>query len=299
MELDGVPFFSQRLNQCGPASLATVLSFRDIAVTAESLEPVLYIPEREGTLAIEMQSQARQYGMLVYPVNNLQAIISELEAGNPVLVLQNLGLSWLPQWHYAVIIGFDLQHKTLMLRSGNSPRRQTSFRTFLNTWKRSDYWGRVILPPDRLPATAEPLAFLTAATELEQVGQTVSAHSALISALDHWPENTDIRNLATLGLSNIAYQQGNWGESKDWLMQSDLASSTSWNNLAYVMQKLQCPASAKSAIDCAITMAPENENLKASAQELDSLQDEQPDPPNRDSCDIPICPLLQNQSWVK
>ena len=25
-----------------------------------------------------------------------------------LLVLQNLGLSWLPRWHYAVVVGYDL-----------------------------------------------------------------------------------------------------------------------------------------------------------------------------------------------
>ena len=38
----------------------------------------------------------------------IHSVLPEIAAGNPVLVLQNAGWSWLPVWHYAVVIGYDL-----------------------------------------------------------------------------------------------------------------------------------------------------------------------------------------------
>src|SRR5690606_22928478 len=86
--LDNVPFHAQDAYQCGPASLAMVLNYRDIAATPDELKDRVYLPERNGTLQVEMVSAARDRDLLVYPLEKqLEAILSELNAGNPVLVM--------------------------------------------------------------------------------------------------------------------------------------------------------------------------------------------------------------------
>ena len=61
-ELTDVPYFAQDAYQCGPASLAMTLSAAGIAVTPETLKPELYLPERHGSLQIEMLAAARRQG---------------------------------------------------------------------------------------------------------------------------------------------------------------------------------------------------------------------------------------------
>jgi len=105
-EIGSLPYFPQQEDQCGPAALATVLAYRGIEVTPEALRPQVYLPGKGGTLAIELVAGARRYGMLAYPLNpSLTALLTELDAGNPVLVMQNLRFDWWPQWHFAVAIG--------------------------------------------------------------------------------------------------------------------------------------------------------------------------------------------------
>ena len=88
--LDDVAFYPQVKYQCGPAALATMLDYRDVDVTPDNLIEKVYIPERNGSLQIEMVATARSYGKLTYPLEKqLQALLSELAAGNPVLVFQN------------------------------------------------------------------------------------------------------------------------------------------------------------------------------------------------------------------
>ena len=107
-ELDQVVFFPQEEHQCGPASLAMALQHAGQDIRPEQLKPFLYLPEKQGSLQAEMLAAARRYGMLAYALKpELQDVITEVAAGNPVLVLQNLGLSWYPMWHYAVVIGYD------------------------------------------------------------------------------------------------------------------------------------------------------------------------------------------------
>ena len=48
----------------------------------------------------------------------LADLLQEVAAGHPVIVLQNLGLEWIPVWHYSVVIGYDLSRGQLVLRSG-------------------------------------------------------------------------------------------------------------------------------------------------------------------------------------
>src|SRR5512139_1678185 len=121
VELAATPFLPQARYQCGPAALATVLAARGVTVSPEELVREVYLPARQG-------------GLLAVAVEpDLDAVLEEVAAGNPVLVLQNLGLDWLPRWHYAVVVGYDLDAQELLLRSGTEPRRVTQFAVFLNT----------------------------------------------------------------------------------------------------------------------------------------------------------------------
>ena len=86
-----------------------MLAYNQINTTPEQLRPYLYIPEKGGSLAVELEARARQFNLIVYPLKpDVTDILLELDAGHPVLVMQNLGFSWLPQWHFAVAIGYDL-----------------------------------------------------------------------------------------------------------------------------------------------------------------------------------------------
>ena len=65
VELHATPFFPQTELHCGPAALATVL-----AAAGRPADP---------------------------------AALGEIDAGTPLVVLQNLGLSFVPRWHLSLI----------------------------------------------------------------------------------------------------------------------------------------------------------------------------------------------------
>jgi hypothetical protein len=204
-ELTATPFFPQEDYQCGPAALATVLTVDGIEVSPGELTPQIYLPERQGSLQIELGAAARRYGQVPYPLApSVEAMLREVEAGHPVLVLQNLGLSWIPLWHYAVVVGYDLDDGLVVLRSGRTKRRVTELTTFERTWRRAEHWALVILPPDRLPRTAEELRYLNAVTALEQTGQWAAANLAYRTALQRWPKSL----IARMGIGNSAYALG-------------------------------------------------------------------------------------------
>jgi tetratricopeptide (TPR) repeat protein len=116
-------------------------------------------------------------------------------------VLQNLGLSWAPQWHYAVVIGYDTTRQSFILRSGTTARHVVAFRTFEYTWARSGYWGVVLLKPGEMPVQAVADDYLKAVVGLERMGLIKEAQQAYAAALGQWPHNL----IALIGLGNTAY----------------------------------------------------------------------------------------------
>src|SRR3954469_20068756 len=115
VELSDVPFFPQEDYQCGPAALATLINWSGTTITPAALVPQVYVPARKGSFQVEIVAAARGQGLLPYILKpELTALMAEISAGNPVMVLQNLGLSWHPTWHYAVAVGFDLPQRQII-----------------------------------------------------------------------------------------------------------------------------------------------------------------------------------------
>ena len=207
IELRDVPYFPQDAYQCGPSTLAMTMNAAGLDTNPETLTPQVYLPGREGSLQVEMLSTTRRHGLLAYTLRpQLQDVLAEVAAGHPVLVLQNLAFNWWPRWHYAVVIGYDLEKRIVILRSGPEPRQQLSLSTFEHTWARSGHWAILTLPPDQIPVTATPENFLNAALALEQTRQPAAALRAYRSATQRWPDLF----AAYIGLGNTAYQLGDF-----------------------------------------------------------------------------------------
>ena len=173
------------------------------SVTPETLKPELYLPDRHGSLQVEMLAAARRNGAVAYQLApELNDVMHEIAAGTPVVVLQNLALSWYPVWHYAVVIGYDIDHAEIILRSGPEQRQILPMRTFEYTWARSNYWAMVAMPPGKIPETAEPTSFIAAVSALEKISGPKKVQSTYIAALKRWPGNLS----AQIGVGNAAYQ---------------------------------------------------------------------------------------------
>lgn len=197
----GVPFFAQAELQCGPAALAMVLNWSGLELQPSDLAAEVYSPGLKGSLQSALLGAARRHGRVAYPITGSEALLTEISAGHPVIVLVNLGFFWYPKWHYAVMLGYDQEQNEVILHSGLNANQTQGFRVFLNTWQRSESWGLLVLPPERLPGTAEEGAWLTAVAGLERTGQWQGAATGYTAALKHWPESF----AAWIGLGNSRY----------------------------------------------------------------------------------------------
>lgn len=204
-EIAEVPFFPQVEYQCGPAALATVLTHAGAPVLPDELVPQVYIPARQGSVAVEMLAAPRRYGVVPHRLQpQLVDVLREVAAGNPVVVLQNYGSPAGAQWHYAVIVGFESRSGYLLLRSGETKELREHLTIFEYTWKDGGRWAMVALPPDRIPASAEPESYFQSIVAVERAGGLRTAAVAYARFLERWPGHLG----ASVGLANAHYALG-------------------------------------------------------------------------------------------
>jgi len=268
--LDQVPFHPQDDKLCGPATLAMVAQAAGKSVTPEQLTPQVYLPGRQGALQLEMLAAARRQGLVAYPLApSLQALLTEVASGHPVLVLQNLSIPISPMWHYAVVVGFDRERREILLHSGTTARMALPLSTFEHTWARSDHWAFRVSLPTRLPVTAQPDAWASAVAPLERVDAR-AAETAYRTALSAWPGH----RVSLLGLGNTAYAQGRREDAArafEATTQAHPDFADAWNNLAQVRLELgQLDAAHKAASQAVALGGPRLPAYRSLLQRIDA-----------------------------
>ena len=247
--VDRVPFHPQTRYQCGPAALATVLGASDVSLSPEQLAPQVYLPGRHGSLQLELLGASRRAGRIPVPLAKTpEALFAELQAGRPVLVLQNLLARSLPKWHYAVLVGADPALDRVLLNSGDRRGLALPASKFMRTWDWGGRWAMVVLAPGELPAQADATTYLAAVADFEAVAGTAAAAPAYQAARQRWPDEPRV----FLALGNQAYAGGDRrvaaGLYRDGLLRAP-ADPVLSNNYASAMGELGCQAQALQALD--------------------------------------------------
>lgn len=213
-----VPFIPPRSELCGSTSIEMVSSYWQSTtsyrpkLSISELDAHTLIPAKGGTLQIEMATAARANGLIAYPMEpTFEVLFSELSARHPVIVLVNRSFSWHPLWHYAPVIGYDEEKRSILVHFSDQPNEAVSLATFAALWKRSENWGIVLLPPGELPASVPSKVFLRSVYEFEKTGDGEGAIKAYRSALTRWPEDTDI----LFALANAEYNAFHLSEAED------------------------------------------------------------------------------------
>jgi len=270
-EIENVAFFPQKDFFCGPTTLAELLNYYGIDIEPDQVAPMLFIPGLEGSLQIEMASSIRQYGLLAYvdqggvEQGNLLQLLSLISDGLPVIVLQNLGTTWYPVWHYALVIGYDLKREKVILHTGTTERRNAPMDLFESTWRKGQFWMLVAVPPERSSAYFNSFLYINAAQDLVRVGQKDAATKALETATSQW---------ADYWLSYFLL--GNYYLSEDpslalyWYkkgLEFGAEVPSYLNNYAYALLFNGCEDQAVDSIRKALAIEPDNSTL------LDSLAD--------------------------
>lgn len=267
VEHAAVPFFPQLDYQCGPAALATVLAYSGVPVTPEPLVRLVFVPARKGSLQLEMLAAPRTWGRVSYQLApRYSDLLREVAAGNPVIVLQDVG-PLMTQWHYAVVNGFDYPSGTVYLRSGTTKRQELPFTLFERQWMKGSYWAMVVTPPDRIPVTANENGWINAVVAMARVSGADAAAKGYQAALKRWPDN----ETAAVGLANVHHGRGDFAQAINLLRaahQKHPRSPIVTNNLAQALSDSGRHGEALAVIDKADPQGPFASEIRSTRQSI-------------------------------
>ncbi|MFT4650429.1 MAG: tetratricopeptide (TPR) repeat protein [Polaribacter sp.] len=267
-EIESTPFYPQLDYYCGPATLAAMVNFHGQPAEPEDIASQIYVPDLKGSLQEEIVAAARQFNLLPVQLDGtLASLLREIASGNPVLVLQNLSFESIPNWHYAIAMGYDLKTETIILRSGTHKRLTRPFSLLERTWQRANNWALVIVPVGVIPVTVSADSYLSSLIDFEQTSDINLAHQAYIEASKKWPSNL----LAQIGIGNTAYALKDFAMSESayhTALQLSPRLGQLWNNYAYALAQQDKKVESLVAIKRAIEISPNNKNYQHSATEL-------------------------------
>lgn len=136
-----VPFFPDNTDQCGPAALASILTYWGIPSDPRTLRDEIYLRRIRGTLSIDLLLAAQSRGLQAEGTSGtLHRLKTELAAGRPVIALLNLGWIIYPQGHYVVLTGYDDQRQGVYLHSGSVRDAFVPYPLFLAKWEKTGRW---------------------------------------------------------------------------------------------------------------------------------------------------------------
>lgn len=180
VELGSVPFYRGNANHSGAMALAALLSQQGVQVTPGLLDKPLGLPEGAESLQTSIPRAAREYGLVVYPLEpRLEALLAQVAAGHPVLLRYQEGSAFWSEPRYALLVGYDRYKSRMLLRSGMNRRLSMTFDDFGSAWAKEGSWAVLVQPPRQLPAQVDRQRWLQAADELSRAGQELAARQAV------------------------------------------------------------------------------------------------------------------------
>ena len=143
--IEGIPFYPQEAYQCGPASLAGVLSFYGLKMTPAEISAEIFSREARGTLDMDMIFYAQKKGLdATQYTGSWRDLERNVDSSHPLIVLVDEGFWVYQRDHFMVVVGYDEKH--LIVNSGKERHAFIPRDDFLRSWKRTQYWTLRISP---------------------------------------------------------------------------------------------------------------------------------------------------------
>jgi predicted double-glycine peptidase len=144
--ISDVPFFPQEDYQCGPASLASILTYWGIHNTPDEIGREIFSKSARGTLTIDMMLYTQKKGLYVEQFKGTkEALRNYVDSGYPLIVLVDYGISVFQMNHFMVVTGYN--DHGVIVNSGQSQNKFLPEKDFMAAWKKTAYWTLLIKKP--------------------------------------------------------------------------------------------------------------------------------------------------------
>ncbi len=136
-----VPFVKQETQYCGPASLASVMSYYGDNINQQEIGKATFNDRIAGSLITDLEDFARRKG---YKTKSGQAKMEDIKSfiigGKPTIALVDDGFWIISRPHYLVIFGYN--DKGFIAHNGYEAAQLYPYRKFDGIWEKM---GRVYL----------------------------------------------------------------------------------------------------------------------------------------------------------
>jgi len=141
--IENVHFYPQETYQCGPASLAGVLNYWRIPAKLGDIAKDIFSENARGTLSIDMVMYAQKKGLFAFQYKgSLEDLKKNIDAGYPLIVLVDYGISFYQANHFMVVVGYN--ENGVRVNSGKDNNVFITNKDFLKVWEKADYWTLLI-----------------------------------------------------------------------------------------------------------------------------------------------------------
>jgi len=133
--ISGVPFIRQDTNLCGPAALASVMSYYGDTIDQQAIGTATYDAKLQGSLISDLENFARSKGFeTTADRGSVERIKGFLRQKKPVIILVDLGWWFVSRPHYLVIIGYT--EEGFIAHSGYESSKLYDYAKFTKLWEK-------------------------------------------------------------------------------------------------------------------------------------------------------------------
>jgi Peptidase_C39 like family/Tetratricopeptide repeat len=249
--IENVPFFPDNTDQCGPASLASVLTYWGKITTPADLKKEVYVPKLKGTLPMDMRPLLKSRGLNAHVQNgDFELVKEEIQNDRPVIAYLDFGTKKKPIGHFVVITGFDDHRRGLIIHSSLARDKFASYRRFRRGWSDTKYWMLTVSPLDETSSQPEKVSNATpiylpglTADDLYLLGSAYENEGHVKQAAENYQTaiERDGKHIPSLlALGNQAFDRKEYKQAKKYyhrVIKIDPHHGGANNNLAMVYLK--------------------------------------------------------------
>ena len=148
--IDGLLFFKQDKNFCGPSALAVVINYWGDKVTQEEIAESIYRASIKGSLTIDLENYAFERGFFAQAGEfELDELGPKIREGIPVIVMLQV-MPFIKKNHYLVLFGYDETRQAVLVYSGKEEPELMTYGDFIRKWESAGKWALVVAPPQKV-----------------------------------------------------------------------------------------------------------------------------------------------------
>lgn len=230
--IDGLHFFKQNKNFCGPSALAVVMNYWGDNVTQEEIAESIYRASIKGSLTVDLENYAFERGFFAQAGTfELDELGPRIREGIPIIVMLQV-MPFIKRNHYLVLFGYDETQQLVIAYTGEEEPVLIGYGDFVRKWESAGKWALIVAPPQKVNWELDSYYSNKLGLMYEESGLNDLAVIYYKKAI----KEDSSKALYFFNLGNVCLKLGNYEEAVLYYnkaIQVDKTYADAYNNIAY------------------------------------------------------------------